>query len=443
MILLINPKTSKPTEFQSEYFREPNLGILYLAAQLDKYDIFVDILDLEQYFQLPEFDLKRVIENKITDYNIIGITSLTNNFKFVLDIAKTIKNYDPKKMVILGGPHVSFLFNEILINEESIDFICIFESEESFLQLSQLLLMLYQTNKKLDDVEHKLNQIKGIAYKNSMDALIFTGYPEVINIESLPLPARYKLSQENYYYKVANIIVNRGCPNQCSFCSRQRMFKNIRIRSIKSILSEIRDIISLQTYNYINFYDNINIDRKFFKEFCKIFIEHHIKIPWGCELRIDTLSREDAFLMKQAGCNLVATGIESASIQVLKKNFKYQNPEYVRRGVKNLKHVGIPIQAYFVLGLPGETEHTFQETVNFIKALPLDKDDEINFFAATPYPGSRLWDQQKHFGIKIIEKDFSKYDCQHVIFETKNLSLTKLEKFYKIAKEIEDFFKEN
>lgn len=443
MILLINPKTSKPTEFQSEYFREPNLGILYLAALLDKFDIFVDILDLEQYFQLPEFDLNRVIENKITDYNIIGITSLTNNFKFVLDIAKTIKKCDSKKWVVLGGPHVSFLFKEILTREDSVDFICIFESEDSFLQLSQLLINLCQTNKKLEDVEHKLNQIKGIAYKNSKDALIFTGYPKVINIDNLPLPARYKLPQENYYYKVANVIVNRGCPNQCSFCSRQRMFKNIRIRSIESILSEIRDIISLQTYNYINFYDNINIDRKFFQNFCKMFIEHHIKIPWGCELRIDDILLEDAILMKQAGCNLVATGIESASIQVLKKNFKYQNPEYVRRGVRNLKNVGIPIQAYFVLGLPGETEHTFQETINFIKALPLDKDDEINFFAATPYPGSRLWEQQKHFGIKIIEKEFSKYDCQHIIFETKNLSLTNLEKLFKNAKEIENYFKEN
>ena len=57
--------------------------------------------------------------------------------------------------------------------------------------------------------------------------------------------------------------------------------------------------------------------------------------------------------MKEAGCQLVATGIESANEEVLRKNFKYQDPNQVMQGVKNLKNLNIPIQAYFVLGLPG------------------------------------------------------------------------------------------
>ena len=101
-----------------------------------------------------------------------------------------------------------------------------------------------------------------------------TGYPDkLIDVESLPLPARYKLTQDNFFYNVANVIINRGCPNQCSFCSRTKLFKNVRIRSIDSILTEIRDIISMLSYNYINFYDNINIDKDFFKDFCNMFID--------------------------------------------------------------------------------------------------------------------------------------------------------------------------
>ncbi len=439
MILLINPKTTKPTEFQIKYFREPSLGILYLAAVLDQNNLDVDILDLEQFLDLKDTKLEELIIEKTQNYEIIGITSLTNTFSLALKFANIIKHHDSRKYVILGGPHVSFLYEEILQSQNIIDFICIGESENSFLRLVEILRTIINTNKKIRNYESYLQKIKGLAFINSESKLIFTGSPKPVDIETIPLPARYKLEHIQHYYRVANVIINRGCPFQCSFCSRQNLFKKVRIRSISSILSEIRDIISYQNYNYINFYDNINIDKDFFKNFCNMFIENNIRIPWGCELRVDNITKEDARLLKTAGCELVATGIESASIEVLKRNFKYQNPNDVLEGIKHLKKYNIPIQAYFVLGLPGETEKTFFKTINFIKRLPFDKNDTINYFVATPYPGSRLWEEQQIFNINIIENDFTKYDCQHVIFETEDLDLNTLQKLLKTAKEIEKY----
>ena len=89
------------------------------------------------------------------------------------------------------------------------------------------------------------------------------------------------------------------------------------------------------------------------------------------------------------------------------------------------------------MGLPGETEDSFSETVEYIKSLPLDENDELNYFVATPYPGSRLWEEKELFGIKVIENNFTKYDCNHIIFETKELKKEKLEILYKNAKNIE------
>jgi len=439
MILLINPKTTKPTEFQSEYFREPSLGILYLAAVLDQNNLDVDILDLEQFLDLKETKLEELIIEKIQNYEIIGITSLTNTFKLALKFVNIIKQYDNRKYIILGGPHVSFLYEEILQSYKIIDFVCIGESENSFLHLVEILRTIINNNKKIRNYESNLQKIKGLAFINSDGKLIFTGYPEIIDIETIPSPARYKLEHIHHYYRVANVIINRGCPFQCSFCSRQNLFRKVRIRSISSILSEIRDIISFQNYNYINFYDNINIDKDFFKKFCNIFIENNLKIPWGCELRVDNITKADARLLKTAGCELIATGIESASIEVLRKNLKYQNPKDVIEGINNLKKYQIPIQAYFVLGLPGETEETFYETIDFIKSLPFDKNDTINYFVATPYPGSRLWEEQQIFNINIIETDFTKFDCQHIIFETEDLDLNTLQKLLKTANEIEKY----
>jgi len=121
-------------------------------------------------------------------------------------------------------------------------------------------------------------------------------------------------------------------------------------------------------------------------------------------------------------------------------NLKFQNPRKIKEGIKHLKEVGIPIQAYFVLGLPGETQRTVQQTLEYIKSLPLTKEDTINFFAATPYPGSLLWDERDRFKIKIVETDFTKYDCHHIIFKTADLDFDNLKEIYSSAKEIETFF---
>jgi len=285
-----------------------------------------------------------------------------------------------------------------------------------------------------------LQNIKGLAYMDSTGQINVNSDSYDLVLENLPLPARFKLPQDYYYYTIANVIVNRGCPNQCSFCSRQKLFKKTKIRSISSILTEIRDILSMQTYTHINFYDNININNAFFKDFCNMFIEQKLKIPWGCEIRVDTIEEEDAYLLREAGCQLIATGIESASVDVLRKNFKFQDPKQVMEGILNLKKYQIPIQAYFVLGLPGETEETFQETLDYINSLPLDENDKINYFIATPYPGSRLWDEKEQFKINIIETNFAKYDCEHLIFETKELDKIRLENLYHSAKKIEARF---
>ncbi|MCK4286612.1 MAG: cobalamin-dependent protein, partial [Candidatus Lokiarchaeota archaeon] len=135
MILLINPKTSKASEVQRAFFREPNLGILYLTAILDNHNISVDILDLEQYLDFTELEIEDVIKEKAKNYNIFGITSLTNTFHLAIDIARIIKKQDRNNYIILGGPHVTFMYKEILENDKKsenlIDFICIGEAEKS------------------------------------------------------------------------------------------------------------------------------------------------------------------------------------------------------------------------------------------------------------------------------------------------------------------------
>jgi radical SAM superfamily enzyme YgiQ (UPF0313 family) len=110
-------------------------------------------------------------------------------------------------------------------------------------------------------------------------------------------------------------------------------------------------------------------------------------------------------------------------------------------GLHVLKAEQIPVQAYFVVGLPGETRETFEATLRFIEASPLQSGtDKIDFFAATPYPGSQLHENREQFGIQIRDTDFDHYDCQHLICELPTLAWEDLESIWAEAKQFEAKF---
>ena len=210
MVLLISPKTTKPSELNLDFFREPNTGLLYLAAILDLHDIFVEILDLEQYSHLDPYEIKSILHKKSVNHNIFGITSLTNTFYDAISIAATVKKINPNNITIFGGPHVSFLFKKILNEynkkENLIDFICIGEAEESFLELVKIIQKHYTNNTKdISSYEVKINSIEGLAYINSKEKVQFTDKPsDIIDLKKLPLPARFKLTNINYYYSAVS-----------------------------------------------------------------------------------------------------------------------------------------------------------------------------------------------------------------------------------------------
>ena len=135
------------------------------------------------------------------------------------------------------------------------------------------------------------------------------------------------------------------------------------MRSTGDICDEMQ-VLSRLGYKFANLYDNINIDEEFALKLCHKIEENRIELNWGCELRADKLSKELAQALRQAGCLVVAVGIESGDPEVLKLANKPQKLEQVKNGIKTAKSVGLSVQAYFVIGLPGETKESFLKTQN-------------------------------------------------------------------------------
>jgi anaerobic magnesium-protoporphyrin IX monomethyl ester cyclase len=115
-----------------------------------------------------------------------------------------------------------------------------------------------------------------------------------------------------------------------------------------------------------------------------------LNITWSCLSRVDTISNETASLMKSAGCSKVYLGIESGNDDVLKLMNKKIDLKKVVKGVETFKNNGISCAGFFIVGYPGETVDTIEETFNFALSLGLD---EISFNVPYPLPGSKLYEK--------------------------------------------------
>ena len=138
--------------------------------------------------------------------------------------------------------------------------------------------------------------------------------------------------------------------------------------------------------NNIHMYSDLfTVNRDQVMELCQRMIDEKINIRWTSNSRVDYVDEEMLKLMSKAGNWLISWGIESGNEQILKHAHKGAYPETAKRALAWAHNAGIKNWGYFIIGLPGETETTIRQTIEFAKKLPLDI---ALFHVAAPYPGT-------------------------------------------------------
>jgi radical SAM superfamily enzyme YgiQ (UPF0313 family) len=182
------------------------------------------------------------------------------------------------------------------------------------------------------------------------------------------------------------IVTSRGCPAGCTYCIKHVSYQySTRLRDPKLIMEEMWYLKKLGINNIHMYADLFTVNRDQVVELCKMMIEENINIKWTCNSRVDYVDEEMLALMGKAGNRLISWGIESGNEQILKHARKGAYPDKAERALRWAKKAGIMNWGYFIIGLPGETEQTIRETIDFAKKLPLDI---ALFHVAAPYPGT-------------------------------------------------------
>ena len=138
------------------------------------------------------------------------------------------------------------------------------------------------------------------------------------------------------------------------------------------------------------FYDDaFTVDQSRVEEICREIHDRKLRITWDCGTRVDMVTKDLLQKMKDAGCIAVWYGVEAGSQRIIDAMGKGFTANKTKKAFKSAKEVGLMTIASVVFGFPGETRKTAMETIKLVEEI---SPDDIGYYIATPYPGSRLFD---------------------------------------------------
>ena len=262
--------------------------------------------------------------------------------------------------------------------------------------------------------------IKGIAYQDQGRPVLTAPKDPIQDIDSLPEPARHLIPLGRYRALglPISMTTSRGCPFKCIFCVGRKMVgARVRYRNPKKIVDELAYLKTLD-FHQINIADDLfTASKKHCMAVCDEILQRKLKIQWTSFARVDTVSRPVLERMKQAGCTAVSFGVESGSPEILTTIKKGITLNQVVDAVTMCNDVGVTPQASFILGLPGETLQTLQQTVAFAEQL---KGMGVlhGYHLLAPFPGTDVRENSQAYDIQIMSNDWNDYHANKAIVRT-------------------------
>lgn len=404
-VLLINPFIStQATAGKYRRFLEPMppISLAFVAAALKQAGAEVCIYD--DYTQGGDrAALMAAIRAAAPD--IAGLTCVTPTAARTMEIARQIKSEFPNIKLAMGNIHAS-VFYEQIINDGLADFVALGEGEDTIADLVRTL-----------ESGGDVSAVKGLAWKRGGRAIANEPRPYREELDELPFPAwdlfpleRYRLFSFAVVREPGMLILgSRGCPYNCTFCSLKIMGRKRRKRSTANIADEFEWLLNSFGYRQMSFIDPIfPLSKQEGLEFGQELIRRglHKKAVWTTETRVDLVDQELLDALAASGLRRIMYGFESGGqqgIDSIKKNFKI---DQARSAVAMTKKAGVEIIGFFMLGVPGETRQSAEQTIAYSVSLDIDF---AKFTIFSPFPGTKVYEDMLADGTLQPTDDWSTF----------------------------------
>jgi anaerobic magnesium-protoporphyrin IX monomethyl ester cyclase len=380
-------------------FYQPTLGILYLIGALRK-NINADLYEVHYLDGSHSLNSQKEILRQINP-DIVGISFKTPMAPLAYKALNEFKKIVPTATFIAGGSHPSIMFIEVFENSP-VDFVFRGECEESFPFFIEHFI----------DKDGRHYESPGLVYKDGSELRINPLHSFEKDLDSFPWPSweivdftKYPGMPYRKSYPYMGVVVSRGCPFKCTFCSEPiwKIFgkPSYRARSVEKILEEITYLYNRGVRELRLWCEELNTRSKWTKELMRGIIGLKYKdLYFNFNIRGDVMDEELAELMKEAGTWMVSIGIESSSNRVLSGVQKMVTVEQISNACELLSKRGIKIQGYFQFFNAWEDKEklqieSFKEAINTILwALRQFHRGQLHYMFtsfSTPIPDTPLW----------------------------------------------------
>lgn len=382
------------------------IGLLYVGAIIERCCHKTKLVDLYLETNLGENFNPRCLDNIIESFkpDIIGYGGIATSYGKTKQLAIHVKEKQPSVIQIAGGPLATTF--ELLLTKAKIDVVFHGETEIS------LPIYLERLAKG-----KPINDILGISYLLNGHVIRNSPAEQIENLDDIPFPAYHLVNLTQYLQpiqdwiktyenpfretpdfgglkkKIGNkkyylpIVTSRGCTHKCLFCYRH--VRGFRQHSVKYVIEHIKYLRTCGVDGF-KFYDELfNGNPAWVMEFCDAIEQNNLDIFYMIDgMRVDKVDEKMLRHLKETGCIEISYGQESGSDVVLREYKKGTTSQKNKEITLLTKQVGIPVTVQLVIGSPGETNDTINETIQFLKDVNAHT-FSLNYLI--PLPETSIW----------------------------------------------------
>lgn len=387
----------------------PSLGFAYLSAYLMARGYSVSWVDgigqglnkvwpLADYpgYQCQGLTFEQIVESIPADTEIIGFSAMfSGEWPILRDLIKRVRKRFPKCLMLAGGEHITALTEYALRDCPELDVCVRGEGEQTFYEVAEAFAE-----------GRDFSNINGVGYIDKSGAYVEPeGLTRIRDIDNIPWPYWPDGYLETFWaagksYGVLSkrdmpMMVSRGCPFKCTFCSNPGMWTTRYVlRNVDDVIAEIKHHIARYNITAVQLYDLTAIaKRSWAVEFCKRLLSEGIKLNWSLPsgTRSEALDEETLGLLKQTGCNYLVYAPESGSPRTLELIKKQISLEKLTESAMIAKKLGIVLRTNLIIGFPHETRADIFKTVAYGLKLAVKGVDEVSINIFSPYPGTEIF----------------------------------------------------
>ncbi len=369
----------------------PPLGLLSIATYLFRQlGMKAEILDGETMSN-------EEISSKL-DANVVGFTVNLLNAKNSVHLSKIAKK--KRATVVWGGPHCTMRWQQILANQDSVDFAVGGDGEQAFLNI----------------VRNNIQASPNIAHRDrknvSLVELPLSSYP-LPDYDLLPGIEKYigNFEKQERGVRILSVYSHRGCAfrlqhGPCIFCSIAD--RKLRFRNSDQFVAEVLDLQQKYNITYLrDCGDSITGSRTWLSEVARQ-LENKNGPKFYIYARADEINEETVKLLRAMGVGLVYLGGESGDDYILQAIRKNETSDQILRAAKFLNSQNIKVRVSFIAGLPGESRKSIGNTRGLIESLlRLPNIVYVPYSIILPLPGSEIF--------RMMEKRFPELKKEDVL----------------------------